>query len=82
MAARPTQAETAPVAAKNTTPAAAASATFGPTVKLHYTGVAPVRVKGPKTGRIYEFSRAHPDGVVDRRDAEGLMRIALFRRGA
>jgi hypothetical protein len=49
-------------------------------VKLHYTGVAAVRVRGPQTGRHYEFSGAAPDGKVDRRDAEGLMRIGLFRR--
>ncbi len=80
MAVRPTPAPTTPAAPKNVTLPVLA-AVSGPTVKLHYTGVAPVRVKGPKTGRTYEFSRAHPDGVVDRRDAEGLMRIALFRRG-
>jgi hypothetical protein len=60
--------------------AAAAPAPSGPTVKLHYTGVAPVRVRGPQTGRTYEFSGAAPDGKVDRRDAEGLIRIGLFRR--
>jgi hypothetical protein len=49
-------------------------------VKLHYTGGAPVRVRGPQTGRTYEFSGAHPNGAVERRDAEGLMRIGLFRR--
>jgi hypothetical protein len=60
--------------------AAAAPAASGPTVKLHYTGIALVRVTGPATGRSYQFSKAHPDGAVDRRDADGLMRIALFRR--
>ena len=81
MAVKQTQAPATPMAAKKETPSPVA-ALSGPTVKLHYTGVAPVRVKGPKTGRFYEFSAAHPVGVVDRRDAEGLMRIALFRRGA
>jgi hypothetical protein len=49
-------------------------------VKLHYTGMASVRVRGPYSGRTYEFSGAHPDGAVDRRDVEGLMRIGIFRR--
>lgn len=80
MAVKPAQAPAIPIAVKNETPQIAAGS--GPTVKLHYTGVAPVRVKGPKTGRIYEFSAAHPVGTVDRRDAQGLMRISLFRRGA
>jgi hypothetical protein len=66
-----------PVAPKSI---AAAAAPSGPTMKLHYTGVAPVRVRGPQTGRTYVFSGAAPIGAVDRRDAEGLMRIGLFRR--
>jgi hypothetical protein len=65
------------VAAPNTPASAAPS---GPIVKLHYTGVAAVRVRGPQTGRTYEFSGAHPNGAVERRDVEGLMRIGLFRR--
>jgi hypothetical protein len=48
--------------------------------KLHYTGVAAIQVKGPKTGRTYSFSGNAPDATIDRRDAEGLIRIGLFRR--
>ena len=66
-----------PLAAK-IAPAAVAA---GPATKLHYTGVAPVRMPGPQTGRLYVFSGAQPDGTVDRRDAESLMRTRLFRRG-
>jgi hypothetical protein len=48
--------------------------------RLQYTGVAPVQVKGPQTGRMYVFSRAAPVASVDRRDINGLLRIGLFRR--
>jgi hypothetical protein len=61
---------------------APARATPGASAKLHYTGVAGVRVRGPETGRMYVFSGAHPDAAVDRRDVDGLIRIGLFRRGA
>lgn len=52
----------------------------GATVKLHYTGVAAIRVKGQHTGRMYVFTGAEPDRSVDRRDAVSLMQIGLFRR--
>jgi hypothetical protein len=52
----------------------------GPTVKLHYTGVAAIRVKGQHSGRMYVFNGAEPDRSVDRRDAVSLMQIGLFRR--
>jgi hypothetical protein len=81
------QAAAAPAPAKTVTavPAVKTSASApppasGPTAKLHYTGVAAVRVRGPQTGRTYEFSGASPDARVDRRDADGLIRIGLFRR--
>ena len=48
--------------------------------KLHYTGLAAIRVKGPGTGKTYVFAGAAPDVAVDRRDVEGLMRVGLFRR--
>ena len=49
-----------------------------PTVNLQYTGTAPIRVRGPETGYTYEFSTANAEVQVDRRDAEGLIRIGLF----
>ncbi|MGC1421500.1 MAG: hypothetical protein WA815_04075 [Terracidiphilus sp.] len=52
----------------------------GPTVKLHYTGVTAIRLKGQRTGRMYVFTGAEPDRTVDRRDAVSLMQIGLFRR--
>ena len=46
---------------------------------LRYLGSAPLRVPGPVTGRLYEFSGARPMQAVDRRDATSLLRTRLFR---
>jgi hypothetical protein len=59
---------------------ARADVVSGPTVKLHYTGVAAIRVTGQHTKMMYVFSGAAPDRGVDRRDVAGLMQIGLFRR--
>jgi hypothetical protein len=59
---------------------AAAPKTTGPTTKLRYSGTARIQVKGPRTGRTYVVSGRAPDVVVDRRDADALMRIGLFQR--
>jgi hypothetical protein len=64
------------------TPAASSHGLLPASVKLRYTGVAAVRVRGSQTGRTYTFSRSEPEAAVDRRDVEGLMRIGLFRRVA
>ena len=61
-------------------PATAGPASTGPTTKLHYSGTARIQVKGPRTGRTYVVSGRAPDVVVDRRDADALMRIGLFQR--
>jgi hypothetical protein len=39
-------------------------------------------VRGPATGRAYEFSAAQPVQAVDARDAEPLLRTRLFMRAA
>jgi len=59
-----------------------ARAPLAASTKLRYTGVAPIRIRGPQTGRTYVFSRSEPEAAVDRRDVEGLIRIGLFRRVA
>lgn len=41
---------------------------------------APVRVRGPVTGRIYEFSPRQPTLSIDARDAETLLRTQRFVR--
>jgi hypothetical protein len=50
------------------------------TVILHYKETAAIRVRGPVTGRPYDFSAAKPDRPVDPGDATALMRTGLFRR--
>jgi hypothetical protein len=49
-------------------------------VTLHYLQTAAIRVRGPVTGRHYEFSGARPAQAVDPGDAPGLARTGLFRR--
>ena len=51
----------------------------GPPVRLHYLQSRAILVRGPATGRIYQFSAAHADGNVDGRDAALLLRTGLFR---
>lgn len=50
-------------------------------VTLHYLQTSPIRVRGPVTGRPYDFSSAQPTQAVESRDAATLMRTGLFRRG-
>lgn len=61
------------------TPPQAAGAAPG-TVRLRFTRLAGVRVRGPVSGRGYEFSAAAPVQAVDARDADGLLRTGYFRR--
>jgi hypothetical protein len=49
-------------------------------VNLRYMESSPIRVRGPMTGRQYDFSVAQPTEAVDLRDAAVLTRSALFRR--
>ena len=49
-------------------------------VSLHYLQGALILVRGPATGRLYEFSGSNPDQPVDGRDAERLVHSRLFRR--
>ena len=55
-------------------------ASAGPPVRLHYVQSRAILVRGPVTGRIYQFSAAHADGNVDSRDAAPLLRTSLFRQ--
>ena len=45
---------------------------------LRYLQSAPVWVRGPATGRQYQFSGAEPVQIVDPRDAPALVRTGLF----
>jgi hypothetical protein len=49
-------------------------------VLLHYMETSAIRVRGPVTGRPYEFSGARPAQAVDPRDAAVLTRTGRFRR--
>ena len=50
------------------------------TLDLMYFGFAPVSVRGPVTGQLYQFSRLHPVQSVDARDAGPILKTRLFRR--
>jgi hypothetical protein len=45
---------------------------------LRYLRRAPIRMRGPATGRLYDFSGSHPVQPVDSRDATALLRTHLF----
>jgi hypothetical protein len=48
--------------------------------KLMYYGYAPVNVRGPFTGQLYQFSRLQPVQAVDARDAVSILKTRLFRQ--
>jgi len=51
-------------------------------VTLRYLGPKRVLVRGPATGRQYDFSAAAPTLPVDARDADSLLRTRQFVRRA
>ena len=63
-----------PAAARGDAPAAPT------TVRVRYMHQQRVRVRGPASGRAYEFSAAAAVQSVDSRDAEGLVGTGFFRR--
>jgi hypothetical protein len=50
-------------------------------VALNYLERSPIRIRGPVTGRIYEFSGSHPVQPVESRDATDLLRTRFFSNG-
>lgn len=56
--------------------------TFGSqsSVPLRYLEKSPIQVRGPVTGRRYEFSGAHPVQAVDPGDAAALLRTRFFQQ--
>ena len=46
---------------------------------VRYTEQAPLRVRGPVTGRSYDFTGSRPEQPVDRRDLSGLLSTGLFQ---
>jgi hypothetical protein len=51
-----------------------------PSVRLRYVGSTPFAVRGPATGRAYQFTPGQPDQVVDSRDAMPLLQTRYFLR--
>ena len=49
-------------------------------VTLRYLESSPILVRGPATGRQYEFSGSQPVQSVDARDVEALLQTRFFRR--
>src|SRR5262245_61898031 len=47
-------------------------------VALRYTETSPILVKGPVTGRQYQFSGSSPVQAVDARDVAALLRTRFF----
>lgn len=47
---------------------------------VRYVKNSPIRVRGPVTGRYYEFSGSRPVQSVDARDASSLLNTRFFRR--
>ena len=52
---------------------------FYSSVSLRYVEKSPIRVRGPVTGRQYDFSSTSPVQSVDPRDVTGLLGTQLFR---
>ncbi len=48
-------------------------------VRLCYSGLISVRVRGVVTGHLYRFSLSQPSQWVDRQDAPPLLQTELFR---
>ena len=46
---------------------------------LRYTGGSAILLRGPRTGRVYTFTRESPEQIVASVDAEVLLRTGLFR---
>jgi hypothetical protein len=49
-------------------------------VRLRYLESSPILVRGPETGRQYQFSATEPLQTVDPRDAPALLRTGFFRQ--
>ncbi|MFM8901737.1 MAG: hypothetical protein ACKOF9_17615 [Burkholderiales bacterium] len=58
----------------------ASLALAGQGVPLRCRDRGPLRVRGPVTGRSYEFSAAQPIHSVDARDVDAMLRTRLFLR--
>lgn len=48
------------------------------TISLHYTGSAPMLIKGNSSGLTYYFSGSQPDQAVKNADVKSLLSTGLF----
>lgn len=60
-------------------PAPAWTGTGSTSVMVRYLEISPIRVHGPVTGKLYEFSGQQPVQPVERGDADALTRTRFFR---
>ena len=60
-------------------PAYTLPASTSAAVSIRYLHDAPIMVRGPSTGRHYQFTAATPVQRVDATDAEPLVRSGYFR---
>lgn len=60
----------------------ASTESISSSVTLRYLESSPILVRGPATGRQYQFSGTRPVQPVDARDAEALLRTRFFRRNS
>lgn len=49
-------------------------------VSVRYMQSSPIRVRGPATGRQYQFSAGAPVQAIDPKDAPALLRTSFFRQ--
>jgi hypothetical protein len=62
-------------------PTMTGASTPAPRTAVRFTENSSVKVKGPASGREYEFSPSRPTQNVDPRDARLLLRSRFFRQG-
>ena len=75
-----TPAPAAAPAVNNSPRSASAPQPVWSSVGVRYLEKSPIRVRGPATGREYDFSAAHPVRSVDTRDAESLLHTRFFAK--
>ena len=49
-------------------------------LQVRYLERSPIRVRGPATGKEYDFSGSNPVRLIDVRDAEALLRTRFFAK--
>lgn len=78
----PTPTSQAPIARQQVTvhTQSAQSLPTGSSVAVRYTQASPILVRGPVSGRHYQFSGSNPVHAVDGRDVAALLRTGFFNQ--